>query len=113
MKTLSCDSHPHVPVTTAKGILRWALLAFIAALLLVCPILYAHQYPYLNTFERLVPPITFTLLLLAWMIGRPLAILIAPTTRHAPVFDKGASVVIPCSNASTEIEEVVASVLAQ
>jgi poly-beta-1,6-N-acetyl-D-glucosamine synthase len=113
MKTLSCDSHPHVPVTTAKSILRWTLLVFIAALLLVCPILYAHQYPYLTTVERLVPPITFTVLLLAWMLGRPLAILVAPVMLRAPVFDRGASVVIPCANAAAEIEEVVASVLAQ
>jgi poly-beta-1,6-N-acetyl-D-glucosamine synthase len=113
VKALDCESHPHVPATTARGILWWFLLGFIAAILLIFPILYAHQYPYLSTVQRLIPPITFTLLLAAWMVGRPLAVLGQRSHDFPLPYDRGVSVVIPCCNAAAEIEEVVLSILIQ
>lgn len=113
MRALSCETHPHIPGTTARAILWWTFLIVVAATLLVFPIVYAIQYPYLSTIQRVIPPVTFTALLMAWTLGRPVAVLARRSRSFQPVCDRAVSVVIPCCNAADEIEVVVASILTQ
>jgi cellulose synthase/poly-beta-1,6-N-acetylglucosamine synthase-like glycosyltransferase len=110
---MGCGTHPHARRTTGKAIAQWVLFAFVAMVLLVFPIFYAIAARHSSLLIRLIPPITFTVFLLIWMLGRPLTILLRGGT-ESPYFGSiGVSVVIPCCNSADTLPGTVGSILAQ
>jgi poly-beta-1,6-N-acetyl-D-glucosamine synthase len=110
---IGCGTHPHSRRTTGKAIAQWVLFAFVAMVLLVFPIFYAIVARHSSLLIRLIPPITFTVFLLIWMLGRPLTILLRGGT-ESPYFGSiGVSVVIPCCNSADTLPGTVGSILAQ
>jgi cellulose synthase/poly-beta-1,6-N-acetylglucosamine synthase-like glycosyltransferase len=89
------------------------LFAFVALCLLVLPVLYAVQARHASFPVRLIPPITFTVVLLTWMIGRPIIILMRRTHKTPHRSCHGVSVVIPCCNSAHRLEGTLRSILSQ
>src|SRR5947209_3477537 len=102
---IGCAKHPHQRRTSSKALAQWILFAFVALCLLVFPVLYAVVASHASLVVRLVPPVTFTVLLIAWMLGRPIAVF-ARGGSEAP-YDGviGVSVVIPCCNCADTLAE--------
>jgi cellulose synthase/poly-beta-1,6-N-acetylglucosamine synthase-like glycosyltransferase len=110
---MGCGTHPHARRTTGKSIAQWVLFVFVSLVLLVFPVFYATAARHSSLLIRLIPPITFTVLLLIWMLGRPLAILLRRRTESPYRGSIGVSVVIPCCNSADALPGTVRSILVQ
>jgi cellulose synthase/poly-beta-1,6-N-acetylglucosamine synthase-like glycosyltransferase len=114
----SCKAHRRslAPSTPVHVLIRWGALLFIVLFMLALPFLYFEYRLWLHGTALRAAELAILGAMVAWLVGRPLAVLVSSRLQRAPpqrIEDHGVSVVVPCYNAGHKVEQTLQSLLAQ
>src|SRR3954447_22246244 len=85
------------PTTTIRTVLCWDGLLILVSALLFLPLAYLSNQLGIGDAYAWIPPTVVFGVWFTWLIGRPLAVLLADRKRspEGPVQDRGVSIVVP------------------
>jgi Glycosyl transferase family 2 len=113
-----CTAHRRLSPTesSVNAVIRWGGLTVIVLFMMAVPFFYFQYHLWLNGTTLHSAEFVILGVLLAWIIGRPVAVRIAArSTSRLPdeVTNHGVSVVVPCYNAAHKMEDTLRSLLRQ